>query len=109
MDIVHLSLERRPATDPTPAGEVADAVDVLWAHAGPDDGLEHASGRAAPDRLDLLLYLRTGRAAAHHGGPSAEYRAAQLIARCYRASHHLQGRYLAPAPASTTPPNQPPA
>ena len=106
MDIVHLSLARRSAAEPGPSGEVADVVDALWAHAGPDDGLEHASGRAAPDRLDLLLYLRTHIPTAHPGGPSAEHRAAELIARCYRASHHLQTRYLAPAPAPGAPPSR---
>ena len=99
MDIVYTSLERRPAVNPDPVGEVAEAVDALWAHAAPGDGLEHASALPAPGRLDLLLYLLTP----DPGPPCMPdpvQRAATLLARCHRDSPLLHHRYLPPVPRS---------
>jgi hypothetical protein len=92
MDIVHTFLTRR-----TPAAgeaEVGEALDVLWAHAGPADRLEHAGGRAEPDRLDLLLFFLPPDGT--DPDDSAEQRAAALMRRAHRASPLLQGRYLSP-------------
>lgn len=97
MDIIYTSLERRPEVGPAPASEVAEAVDALWAHATAHDGLEHASGHAEPDRIDLLLYLLTPQATAPLA-PDAAQRAAALIARCHHDSPLLNHRYLPPVP-----------
>ncbi len=97
MDIVYTSLDRRPSATPAPVGEVADAIDALWAHITPDDGLEHASGTPGANRIDLLLYLLptpTGPAPE----PDPVHRATQLLARCHRASPLLHHRYLPPVP-----------
>ncbi|MEY9965917.1 hypothetical protein ABIA33_003967 [Streptacidiphilus sp. MAP12-16] len=96
MDIVYTSLDRRPAVDQAPVGEVAEVIDALWAHATPDDRLEHASGRPEPDRIDLLLFLRTPDDPDPDG---AQRRAAALVYRSHLASPLLQRRYLPPPPA----------
>ncbi|WP_369185312.1 hypothetical protein [Streptomyces sp. Y1] len=59
MEVVHASLKRRHPGTAAPENEAAEAVDALWAHAEPADGLQHASALPAPDRIDLLLYLLT--------------------------------------------------
>ncbi|GAA2746776.1 hypothetical protein [Kitasatospora cinereorecta] len=104
MDLVYASLDRRPgaaAPDPDPVDEAAEALAALWAHAAPDDGLEHANARVEPGRIDLLLFLLPGQ---HRPGPAdAVRRAAVLLARCYRGSTLLSARYLPPVPAPATP------
>lgn len=99
MDIVYASLNRcRKAPAGAGPTEGSEVVDVLWAHAVPDDRLEHASGRAEPDRIDLLLFLRTP----DTPDPDPEdpqRRAAALLHRCHLASSLLQHRYLPPTPA----------
>ena len=107
MDIVYTSLDRRPAVDPDPVGEVAEAVDALWAHAVPGDGLEHASVLPTPERLDLLLFLLTPDPALP-GVPDSVQRAASLLARCYRGSPVLTHRYLPPVPGGAPAPAPPP-
>ncbi len=99
MDIVYTSLSRsqKAATADRPA-EGSEVVDVLWAHAVPDDRLEHASGRAEPDRIDLLLFLRTPDTA-DRDPEDPQRRAAALLHRCHLASPLLQHRYLPPPPA----------
>ncbi|MFB7673618.1 hypothetical protein ACFC26_19640 [Kitasatospora purpeofusca] len=100
MDIVYLSLDHRPGSVPDPLTEAAEALDILWAHTTPEDGLEHASARTDPSRLDLLLFLLPP------DGPGAEAttgRAAALLARSYRNSPVLKLRYLPPAPAPSVP------
>ncbi|MEV6211704.1 hypothetical protein [Kitasatospora sp. NPDC051914] len=100
MDIVYASLHRRHPADPAPPGEAAEVLGVLWAHARPDDGLQHASVRILDDRVDLLLYLLT-RAPDTAGASLAPCRVHGLIARSHRASPLLHRRYLPPAPAPT--------
>ncbi|GAA1091238.1 MULTISPECIES: hypothetical protein [Kitasatospora] len=94
MDIVYASLKRR-RPEPARAGEAAEVVGALWAHARPVDGLEHASARSEDDRIDLLLYLLT-RTPSDPEAPGAVQRAGALLARCHRASPLLRSRYLAP-------------
>ncbi|MET9687073.1 hypothetical protein ABZY81_01140 [Streptomyces sp. NPDC006514] len=98
MDCVYTSLRRRPEVPPTPAGEVAEVLGILWAHTTPTDGLEHISGSLDGDRVDLLLYFLSPdptSPAAH--GPL--HRAAALLARGHQRSPTLQRRYLPPAGA----------
>jgi hypothetical protein len=95
MDIVYASLARRPAAGEPPPGETAEVLGALWAHATPDDGLEHASCRPEPDRIDLLLYLLT-RPASSPGTPSPLHRAQALLDRSHQASPLLRTRYLPP-------------
>lgn len=102
VDTVYTSLIRRqPVADVTAAVSEADeAVDVLWAHAGPADRLEHAGGRTEPDRLDLLLFfLPPG---SDDQDDSAEQRTAALLHRAHRASpllRHRSRRRSPPPPA----------
>jgi hypothetical protein len=94
MDIVYASLKRRrPEAEPGGVGEVAEALDALWAHATPEDGLQHASGRAEDDRVDLLLYFLT-RDPAHPDARSAVGRVEDLLHRAYQNSPLLSLRYL---------------
>ncbi|MBD0670205.1 hypothetical protein [Streptomyces sp. CBMA156] len=96
MDIVYLSLDHRPGATPDFLTEAAEALDVLWVHTTPEDGLEHASARTETGRLDLLLFLLPP------DGPGVEDttgRAAALVARSYRNSPVLKLRYLPPASA----------
>ncbi len=95
MDIVYASLDRRPAAGQAPEGEVAEVIDVLWAHATPEDRLEHAGGHAEPDRIDLMLFLRTSDNPDDGG---AERRAAALLHRSHLGSPLLRHRYLPPLP-----------
>ncbi|WP_037606851.1 hypothetical protein [Streptacidiphilus rugosus] len=102
MDVVYTFLTRRaPVADQT--AEVSEAVDVLWAHAEPDDRLEHAGGRAEADRLDLLLFFLP--ADGTEPDHSAEQRAVALMRRAHRASPLLRGRYLTPPEPGTQQPD----
>ena len=95
MDIVYTSLQRRPAAQPQPAGEVAEVLGILWAHTTPEDGLEHICGSLDSDRVDLLMYLLPSDPTAHTAhGPLR--RAAALLARSHHASPALHRRYLPP-------------
>ncbi|MFD8754658.1 hypothetical protein ACFV0O_27280 [Kitasatospora sp. NPDC059577] len=96
MDLVYTSLHRRPGTPRAPATEAVETLDILWAHTTPEDGLEHASARTEPGRLDLLLFLLPPESP---GAPDATDRAAALVARSYRNSPALTLRYLPPASA----------
>ncbi|GAA4983940.1 hypothetical protein [Kitasatospora paranensis] len=96
MDIVYASLRRRHHL-PARAGEAAEVTGALWAHATPDDGLEHATAVVEPDRVDLLLYLLT-RTPPTPAAPTAVQRAADLLTRCHQASPHLRRSYLPPTP-----------
>ncbi|WP_052390268.1 hypothetical protein [Streptomyces sp. NRRL B-24484] len=100
MDIVYASLRRR-CPGPVPPGEAAEVLAALWAHARPDDGLQHVSARIEDDRVDLLLYLltRTPGPADADAGPA---RARALMDRSHLASPLLRRRYLPPAPAPAT-------
>ncbi|MGW1013981.1 hypothetical protein ACWD4X_28555 [Streptomyces termitum] len=99
MDIVYVSLNRRTSEHTGPTDEVAEVLDALWAHAMPEDGLEHASGRSEGNRVDLLMYLLTLDPAAP-GFRSVTHRAGSLLHRCHEASPLLRSRYLPPdAPA----------
>ncbi|MGW4650180.1 hypothetical protein [Kitasatospora sp. NPDC004289] len=100
MDIVYTSLDHRPGTLPDSLTEVPEALDALWAHATPEDGLEHASARSEPGRLDLLLFLLPPDGA---GAGATTCRAAALVARSYRNSPVLNRRYLPPVPAPNFP------
>ncbi|GAA4100146.1 hypothetical protein AB0C89_28050 [Streptomyces sp. NPDC048491] len=100
MDIVYLSLDHRPGTIPDSLTEAAEALDTLWAHTTPEDGLEHASARTGLRRLDLLLFLLPPDGP---GAQSATGRGAALVARSYRNSPLLKLRYLPPAPAPSSP------
>lgn len=96
MDIVYTSLRRRPATPSQPAGEVAEVLGILWAHATPEDGLEHITASLNDDRVDLLMYLLPSDPTT----PTAHrplHRAAALLDRSHRASPVLHRRYLPPA------------
>ncbi|MFC9330392.1 hypothetical protein [Kitasatospora sp. NPDC057015] len=101
MDIVYASLMRRGTTAPYGAGEAAEIIDALWAHAAHHDGLEHASASIEPDRVDLLLYLLS-RTPPDLAAPTALQRAAALLARCHQASPLLRRRYLPPAPPAAS-------
>ncbi|MFJ3793123.1 hypothetical protein [Kitasatospora sp. NPDC090091] len=100
MDLVYTSLHHRPGAARAPATEAAEALDILWAHTTPEDGLEHAGARTEPGRLDLLLFLLPP---GGPGSPDATGRAAALVARSYRNSPVLKLRYLPPAPAPSVP------
>ncbi len=99
MDIIHTSLPRRPTAGLPPPGEAAEVLDALWAHAIPDDGLEHASCRAQSDRVDLLLYLLT-RPVSVSDAHTPHYRAEALLTRSCLASPLLRSRYLPPHPTA---------
>jgi hypothetical protein len=74
------------------AGDAAEVLDVLWAHAVADDGMEHIRVRAGPGRLDLILFIR------EIPGSDPRECAARLLYRAYRSSALLAERYLAPTP-----------
>ncbi|MGW7574978.1 hypothetical protein [Streptomyces sp. NPDC054765] len=95
MDIVYASLYRRTWGCAESASEVAEMLGVLWAHARPEDGLEHASGRAEGDRVDLLMYLLTIDPTTP-GFRSVTHRANSLLRRCHAASPLMRRRYLPP-------------
>ncbi|MFJ9692573.1 hypothetical protein [Kitasatospora sp. NPDC101183] len=97
MDIVHASLRRRPGGT-AEANEAAQAVDALWAHAEPGDGLQHAYAEPADDRIDLLLYLLGRDPSDRPDRPDAVRRAYGLIARSHRSSPALHRGYLPPRP-----------
>ncbi|MER5639945.1 hypothetical protein ABT095_23725 [Kitasatospora sp. NPDC002227] len=93
MDIVYASLVRREAEGSPRDGEAAEVVGALWAHAAPEDGIEHASVRVLVEQVVILFFLHR---AARTGG-SPEGRVARLLDRCHRASPLLRSRYLPPA------------
>ncbi|MBD0673077.1 hypothetical protein BU198_20755 [Streptomyces sp. CBMA156] len=95
MDLVYTSLLRRPAAPPQSAGEVAEVLGILWAHALPEDGLEHISGSHDSSRVDLLMYFLSSDPAATttHG---ALQRATALLTRSHEASPVLRRCYLPP-------------
>lgn len=93
MEIIYASLTSRQSDDGARPGHEADVVDALWAHALPDDGLQHVSARREPGRVDLLLFLLT---TDPFGGPGPLHRAHGLIARSHRLSPLLHRRYLPP-------------
>ncbi|MEV7021667.1 hypothetical protein [Kitasatospora sp. NPDC093558] len=95
MDIVYASLKRRHPGAAAEANEAAEAVDALWAHAQPADGLQHASAQPTYDRIDLLLYLLSRDPSDQ---PDAVGRAHSLISRSHRTSPLLSHRYLSPEP-----------
>ncbi|KJS61009.1 hypothetical protein [Streptomyces rubellomurinus] len=99
MEIVHASLKRRHPASAARENEAAEAVDALWAHAEPADGLQHASALPAPDRLDLLLYLLTQDTP---GQGDAVSRAHRLITRSHRTSPLLRHSYLPLDPRAAT-------
>ncbi|QMU73441.1 hypothetical protein [Streptacidiphilus sp. P02-A3a] len=99
MDIIYASLERRPTAASPPADEVAEVVDVLWAHAVTEDRLEFAGGRARPERLDLLLFLLPPAPGTPPELASVQ-RVGRLLDRCHHASPTVRHRYLPPAPPS---------
>lgn len=95
MDIVYTSLNRRSRVPADPTSEVAEVLGALWAHTTREDGLEHASGRAEKDRVDLLVYLLTLDPTAP-GFRSATCRINALLHRCHAASPLMRHRYLPP-------------
>ncbi|MFG2693636.1 hypothetical protein [Kitasatospora sp. NPDC048407] len=96
MEIVYASLHRRSTTDPVPPNEVGEVLGILWAHARPEENLEHVSARSERDRLDLLLYLLTPRPGAATPPPVAA--AHSLLVRSHQASPVLRRRFQAPTP-----------
>ncbi|MFJ8923564.1 hypothetical protein B046DRAFT_00038 [Streptomyces sp. LamerLS-316] len=95
MDVVYASLHRRIKVLADPTSEVSEVLDALWAHSTCKDGLEHASGRAESDRVDLLMYLLTLDSATP-GFRSVTHRVSSLLHRCHAASPLMQHRYLPP-------------
>lgn len=107
MDIVYASLKRRQpaAAEASGAAEAAEAVDALWAHSEPADGLQHASAQPVDDRIDLLLYLLSRDPSDPSGRldpADAVCRAHGLIVRSHRTSPMLLRRYLPPEPPQAT-------
>ncbi|WP_306328437.1 hypothetical protein [Streptomyces venezuelae] len=70
------------------AGTPALVSDLLWAHARPEDGLEHVTARATRSGIDLYLFVR-----AEADGPAVD-RMRPLLERA-RASIAAQGYALA--------------
>ncbi|MCX4801335.1 hypothetical protein ACFWWM_31835 [Streptomyces sp. NPDC058682] len=95
MDIIYASLNRRTRVHAEPKSEVSEVLDALWAHTTPEDGLEHASGRAERDRVDVLMCLLTLDPTAP-GFRSTTHRANSLLRRCHAASPLMRRRYLPP-------------
>ncbi|GAA3031849.1 hypothetical protein GCM10020229_49100 [Kitasatospora albolonga] len=93
MDIVYASLVRQESGEPTSVGEASELVGALWAHALPEDGIEHASVRVLLERVVILFFLRR----ADRFGGSPEGRVGRLLQRCHRASPLIRSRYLPPA------------
>ncbi|MFD0571339.1 hypothetical protein ACFQ0T_21725 [Kitasatospora gansuensis] len=99
MEIVYTSLHRRhPAVAPAP-GEAAEVLGAVWAHALPDDGLQHVSARSEDNRIDLLLYLLTSDPDTP-GTHCPLQRATALIARSHQASPSLRHQFLLPDPSA---------
>lgn len=95
MEIVYASLTRRQPGATLHESETAEAVDALWAHALPGDGLQHASARLERDRIDFLLYFLTLDTLT---APGSLCRAHILITRSQQNSPGLRRRYLPPNP-----------
>ncbi|MEV6580508.1 hypothetical protein AB0M92_20340 [Streptomyces sp. NPDC051582] len=54
---VHLTLKW--TGDGAPDESQAHAfVDVIWAHATPDHGIEHIRARTGPDGIGIILFIR---------------------------------------------------
>jgi len=53
-------------------------VDILWAHALPEDGLEHIARHIGEDTVDIMLFVKSGT-------PESAYQAAIRI--CCSALH----------------------
>jgi hypothetical protein len=87
--LVRAALTRRDRAGVDPA-QAARVVDVLWAHAGAEDRLEHIRGRPGEGRVDLVLFFRTV------DGADPARSAAELIARAYRSSAFVRSLYAEP-------------
>ncbi|MFD5423166.1 hypothetical protein ACFWJT_34765 [Streptomyces sp. NPDC127069] len=94
MDIIYASLHRRDTGGLLPAGEADEVRGALWAHARPDDALQHITVRSESERVDLLVYL-TLSTADHTEG--ALQRVHHLLSRVHQASPLMRRRYLPPA------------
>ncbi|MFD7639825.1 hypothetical protein ACFV4P_04160 [Kitasatospora sp. NPDC059795] len=99
MEIVYTSLRRRSTADPAPPGETSEVVGILWAHARPEERLQHLTARSEADRVDLLVYLLGPRPDADTADQPPLAVAHDLLARSHRASPVLHRRYLPPTPA----------
>jgi pyrimidine operon attenuation protein/uracil phosphoribosyltransferase len=88
--LVHATLTRRDQGPADPA-DVARILDILWAHATPRDALEHVRGRAGPNRIDLIIFIREGPVCA-----DPLQQAVALLRRCHAASSHLSAAYDVP-------------
>ncbi|MEU6620217.1 hypothetical protein ABZ926_05455 [Streptomyces litmocidini] len=73
---------------PRRAESLAVVTDLLWAHARPEDGLEHVKPRATASGIDLYLFVR-----AEDDGPAVA-RMRPLLDRA-RRSIAAQGYRLA--------------
>lgn len=107
MEIVYASLKHRRSGAAVERAEAAEAVDALWAHTEPGDGLQHVSAQPASDRVDLLLYFLSRDPFAEPGVTSRAYR---LIARSHTASPLLRRAFLppeAPEPSEPSEPSEP--
>jgi hypothetical protein len=96
MHLVRAVLTRRSSAPPSADGR--ELVDILWAHALPEDGLEHARCRLGPDRADLALFIRE----TEHSSPVQQ--AAALLGRCHSASAVLTATYEQPTVCQLPPP-----
>ncbi|GAB7188129.1 hypothetical protein ATKI12_7960 [Kitasatospora sp. Ki12] len=95
MDVIYAALQRRETAGPIPAGEADEVRAVLWAHARPDDALQHVTVNSEADRVDLIVYLAT-----RDPGSAADSlaRVHALVSRGHQASPLMQRRYLPPSP-----------
>jgi hypothetical protein len=88
--LVHAALIRRDGAAVDPA-EAARAVDALWAHAGPEDRLEHIRARPGDDgRVELILFFRS------QDGADPAHSAAELIGRTHRTAAEMRQLYAEP-------------
>lgn len=104
MDIVYASLKHRRSGTATEHAEAAEAVDALWAHTEPGDGLQHVSAQPASDRVDFLLYFLSRDPSAE---PGVTTRAHRLISRSHKASLLLRQAFLPPEPPAAPEPPEP--
>ncbi|MET9951466.1 hypothetical protein ABZ135_07935 [Streptomyces sp. NPDC006339] len=89
MRVVLASLTRASGS-PHRAETLAVVTDLLWAHALPEDGLEHVKPRSTDCGIDLYLFVRAD------GDDPAVAQMRPLLDRA-RRSIAAQG-YLVPAP-----------